>query len=244
MFKYKDLINYWIKILLRVSVMAKKIKITRKELLKEPDQFLSSTDKAMLFFRQNRSFVMAGVVGVMLFSMSFFGYQNYQKSRTMKFESLYFKMEKIAEESEEKGKKLQEQLIEIRDQIDEGPHRNRASLFLADIYFQYEDFDKAKSIYEEVRSKSSGLNHEMAAVNLAYTYEAMGNLKKAIDLYKLTINSNSNFPLFQVYWSLARCHENNNDTSSALLILREMQIKFSGSAELKNIDNRIKELST
>ena len=112
------------------------------------------------------------------------------------------------------------------------------------IYFQNEDYDKAKSIYQEVRSKSRGLNHEMAAVNLAYTYEAMGDLKKAIDLYKLAINSNSNFPLFQVYWSLARCHENNNDTSNALLILREMQIKFSGSAELKNIDDRIKELST
>ena len=153
-------------------------------------------------------------------------------------------MEQIAQNSKIKSEKLQEKLIEIRDQIDEGPHKNRASLFIADIYFQYEEFDKAKSIYEEVRSNSSGLNHEMAGVNLAYTYEAMGNLKKAIDLYKLTINSNSNFPLFQVYLSLARCHENNNDTSSALLILREMQIKFSGSAELKNIDSRIKELST
>ena len=224
--------------------MAKKIKITRKELLKEPDQFLSTTDKAILFFKQNRSFVLGGVVGIILFGMSFLGYQNYQKSRTMKFEALYFKMEKIAEKGEEKGKKLQEQLIEIRDQIDEGPHRNRASLFLADIYFQNEDYDKAKAIYQEIESKSYGLNHEMAAINLAYTYEALGDLEKAIDLYKLAINSNSNFPLFQVYWSLARCHENNNDTPNALLILREMQIKFSASAELKNIDNRIKELST
>ena len=224
--------------------MAKKIKITRKELLKEPDQFLTTSDKAMLFFRRNRSFVIGGVVGVILFGMSFLGYQNYQKSRTMKFEALYFKMEKIAEKSEEKGKKLQEQLIEIRDQIDEGPHRNRASLFLADIYFQNEDYDKAKAIFQEIESKSYGLNHEMAAINLAYTYEALGDLEKAIHLYKLAINSNSNFPLFQAYWSLARCHENNNDTPNALLILREMQIKFSGSAELKNIDNRIKELST
>ena len=224
--------------------MAKKNKITRKELLKEPDQFLSSTDKAMLFFKQNRSFVIGSVVGVIFLGLSFLGYQSYEKSQTMKFESLYFKMEQIAKNSELKSEELQGKLIEIRDQIEEGPHRNRASLFLADIYFQYEEFDKAKTIYEEVKSKSSGLNHEMAAVNLAYTYEAMGNLKKAIGLYKLTINSNSNFPLFQVYWSLARCHENNNDTSSALLILREMQIKFSGSAELKNIDSRIKELST
>ena len=151
MYIYKDVINFWIKILLRVYVMAKKIKITRKELLKEPDQFLSSTDKAMLFFRQNRFFVIWGIIVVMLFGLSFLGYQNYQKSRIMKFESLYFKMEKIVEESKEKGKKLQEQLIKIRDQIDEGPHKNRASLFLADIYFQNEDYDKAKSIYQEVR---------------------------------------------------------------------------------------------
>ena len=224
--------------------MAKKFKITRKELLKEPDQFLSTTDKAMLFFTKNRSSVIGGVVGVLFLGLAFLGYEGYQKSQIMKFESLYFKMEEIAEESAKKGIKPQDELIKIRDQIDEGPHRNRASLFLADIYFQYEDYDKAKSIYQEVRSKSRGLNHEMAAVNLAYTYEAMGDLKKAIDLYKLAINSNSNFPLFQVYWSLARCHENNNDTSNALLILREMQIKFSGSAELKNIDSRIKELST
>lgn len=224
--------------------MAKKFKITRKELLKEPDQFLSTTDKAMLFFTKNRSSVIGGVVGVLFLGLAFLGYEGYQKSQIMKFESLYFKMEEIAEESTKKGIKPQDELIKIRDQIDEGPHRNRASLFLADIYFQYEAYDKAKSIYQEVRSKSSGLNHEMAAVNLAYTYEAMGDLKKAIDLYKLAINSNSNFPLFQVYWSLARCHENNNDTSNALLILREMQIKFSGSAELKNIDSRIKELST
>ena len=244
MYGYRDLISYWIKILIRDYAMAKKTKITRKVLLKEPDQFLSSTDKAMLFFKQNRSSVIGVVVGVIFLGLSFLGYQNYEKSQTMKFESLYFKMEQIANNREIKSEKLQEKLIEIQDQIDEGPHRNRASLFLADIYSQYEDYDKAKTIYEEVRSKSSGLNHEMAAVNLAYTYEAMGNLQKAIDLYKLAINSNSNFPLFQVYWSLARCHENNNDTSSALLILREMQIKFSGSSELKNIDSRIKELST
>ena len=84
----------------------------------------------------------------------------------------------------------------------------------------------------------------MANVGLAYTYEAMGDYKKAIDLYKLAIDSSGSFPVFQVYWSLARCHENNKDTSSSLLILREMQIKFSNKPELEKIENRIKQLST
>jgi len=224
--------------------MAKKIKITRKELLKEPDQFLSTTDKAMMFFTQNRSTVIGGIVGILIVGLSFMGYQNYAKSQSMKFESKYFKMQEIARESAEKGGNPSEQLIKIRDQIDPGPHRNRASLLLADIYFQNEDFDKAKLVYQDVKDNSQGLNFEMASVGLAYTHEALGDYKKAIDLYRLAIDSNGNFPLFQVYWSLARCHENNKDTSSALLILREMQIKFSDSTELEKIDNRIKQLST
>ena len=84
----------------------------------------------------------------------------------------------------------------------------------------------------------------MARISLAYVYESMEDYKKAIDLLNIAIDSKSKFPLFQVYWSLARCHENNKDTSNALLILREMQIKFSSPADLEKIDIKIQQLST
>jgi len=189
--------------------MVKKIKISRKELLKKPDQFLSSTDKALLFYKQNRSVVMGSIFGVLIIGLSFFGYQNYKKSRTMEFEALYFKMEEIVKADNKKSTNSYSELIKIRDQIDEGPHRNRASLLIADILFQNEDYEKAKSTYQEILTNSSGLNFEMARVSLAYVYEAMEDYKKAIDLLKIVIDSESNFPIFQAYWSLARCHENN-----------------------------------
>jgi tetratricopeptide (TPR) repeat protein len=221
--------------------MAKKI--SRKELLKQPDQFLSSSDKAMLFFTNNRSTVIGSIVGIVVVGLSLLGYHNYQQSQTMKFEAMYFNMEEIVRIEEAKGSNPESQLVKIRNQISEESHRNRASLLLADVYFQYGNFDKAKSTYQEIRNSSAGLNHQMANVGLAYTHEAMGEFKKAIDLYKLTIDTNDNFPLFQVYWSLARCHENNKDSPNALLILREMQIKFSGRAESEKIENQIKHLS-
>ena len=224
--------------------MAKKIKITRKELLKEPDQFLSSTDKAISFFQRNRSAVIGSIFGVLIIGLSFFGYQRYQISKMMKYEVLYFKMEEIIKLSNGKDNYPYSKLIKIRDQIGEGPHRNRASLLIADIYFQNEDYEKAKSTYQEILNSSSGLNYEMARISLAYVYEAMEDYKKAIDLLKIAIDSNNNFPLFQVYWSLARCHENNKDTSNALLILREMQIKFSSAVDLEKIDKKIRQLST
>ena len=221
--------------------MAKKI--SRKDLLKQPDQFLSSTDKAMLFFTNNRSTVIGTILALVVFGLSLLGYQNYQQSQTMKFEAMYFDMEEVIKIEEAKGNNPESQLVKIRDQISNKSHRNRASLLLADVYFQNGDFDKAKSTYQEIRNNSQGLNYQMANVGLAYTHESLGNYKKAIDLFKLTIDTNDNFPLFQVYWSLARCHENNKDTSNALLILREMQIKYSGKTESEKIENQIKQLS-
>ena len=147
----------------------------------------------------------------------------------MKFEALYFNMNEFSKGKGDKETNPQSQLVKMLDQFDEGPHRNRASLLLADIYFQNEQFEKAKSSYQEIINNSSGLNYEMASINLAYVYEAMEDYKKAIDLLKKIIDLKSNFPLFQVYWSLVRCHENNKDISNALLILREMQIKFSSA---------------
>ena len=222
--------------------MAKRI--SRKELLKQPDQFLSSTDKAMLFFTNNRSTVIGTVLFIMFCGLSLVGYQNYQQSQTMKFEAMYFDMEEIIKIEEAKNNNPESQLVKIRDQISDKSHRNRASLLLADVYFQNGDFDSAKSTYQKVRNNSQYLNYQMANVGLAYTHEALGDYKKAIDLFKLAIDTNDNFPLFQVYWSLARCHEKNKDTSNALLILREMQIKYLGKTESEKIENQIKQLST
>jgi tetratricopeptide (TPR) repeat protein len=221
--------------------MAKKI--SRKELLKQPDQFLSFTDKTMLFFTNNRSTVISTILAIVFGGLSFVGYQNYQQSQTMKFEAMYFDMEEVIKIEETKGNNPESQLVRIRDQIGGKSHQNRASLLLADVYFQNEEFDKAKSTYQKIRNNSQGLNYQMANVGLAYTHESLGDYKKAIDLFKLTIDTNDNFPLFQVYWSLARCYENNKDTSNALLILREMQIKYSKKSESEKIENKIKQLS-
>ena len=221
--------------------MAKKI--SRKELLKQPDQFLSSTDKALLFFTNNRFTVIGTILAFVVGGLSLLGYQNYQQSQTMKFEAMYFNMEEVIKTEEVKGSNPESQLVKILDQIVGKSHQNRASLLLADVYFQNGDFDKAKSTYQVIRNNSLGLNYQMANVGLAYTHEALGDYKKAIDLFKLTIDTNDNFPLFQVYWSLARCYENNKDIPNALLILREMQIKYSGKTESEKIENQIKQLS-
>ena len=52
------------------------------------------------------------------------------------------------------------------------------------------------------------------------------------------------FIIFLILNSCVTVPIDNKDNSNALLILREMQIKFTGTADLEKIDRRIKQLST
>ena len=54
--------------------MAKRLKVSRKDLFKEPDQFLSTSEKTMLFFMNNRSTAITVLVAIFLAGSSFFGF--------------------------------------------------------------------------------------------------------------------------------------------------------------------------
>ena len=55
--------------------MAKRLKVSRKDLFKEPDQFLSTSEKIMLFFMDNRSTAITVIVALLLAGSSFFGFK-------------------------------------------------------------------------------------------------------------------------------------------------------------------------
>ena len=184
-----------------------------------------------------------GVVATLLIVVSsFFGFKYYQETQALGNEAVYFEMEKVAENP--KGSTSVAGVSSIWEKIGDGFQKERASLLLADIHFQNQEFGEAEVLYSTVMSNSSPgqINYQMAQVGLAYSYEFGKDYKKAIDLFKSVIDANTAFPLFEVYWSLSRCYELNNDSSNALLILREMQIKFVRNPQVDKIERRIKQL--
>jgi tetratricopeptide (TPR) repeat protein len=221
--------------------MTKRLKVSRKDLFKEPDHFLSTSEKAMLFFMDNRYTCLGMILAILIGGSSFLGFKYYQETRTLKNEALYFEIEKIINYADSSTSDAETILGKIGD----GPQKERASLLLADNYFQNQEYDKAEAIYLTIMSNSSpeAINYQMAQVGLAYSYESRADYKQAIDIFKSIIDLKSDFPLFEVYWSLSKCHELNNDVSNALLVLREMQIKFSKNLQVDRIESRIKHLS-
>ncbi|MBC8285257.1 MAG: tetratricopeptide repeat protein [Nitrospinae bacterium] len=222
--------------------MAKRLKVSRKDLFKEPDQFLSTSDKAIHYFMDNRSTVIGVITAIVIAGSSFFGFKYYQETRTLRDEAFYFEIARIVDKADGSPSDAKA----VWEKMDDGLQKDRASLLLADSHFQNQEYDKAAEIYSTVMNNASpgGINYQMAQVGLAYSYESKADYKKAIGLFKSVIDANTGFPLFEVYWSLSKCHELNNDVSNALLILREMQIKFSGNPQVDRIESRIKQLST
>ncbi|SVC06459.1 uncharacterized protein METZ01_LOCUS259313, partial [marine metagenome] len=159
--------------------MAKRIKVSRKHLLKDPDQFLSTSEKAMLYYIDNRATVI-GVVAILLIVVSsFFGFKYYQETQALGNEAFYFEMEKMAENP--KGSTSVAGVRSIWEKIGDGFQKERASLLLADIHFQNQEFGEAEVLYSTVMSNSSPgqINYQMAQVGLAYSYEFGKDYKKA-----------------------------------------------------------------
>ena len=221
--------------------MAKRLKVSRKHLLKDPDQFLSASEKAMIFFMENRAAVIGGIVSIIVGGSSFLGIKYYQEAQAMKNEAFYFEMVKLVDNASTPASEAKL----ILEKIGDGFQKERASLLLGDIYFQNQENDKAEELYSTVMSNSSKgqINHQLAQIGLAHSYQAKKDYKGAIGLFKSVIEANSSFPLFQVYLSLSRCHELNNDVSNALLVLREMRMKFPEGPQVDKIESRIKQLS-
>lgn len=226
--------------------MAKRIKVTRKELFKEPDQFLSLTQKISLYASQHGTNLIIGAgITVVLFAL-LAGYRYNQQAKSLRMESLYFKMVKIHDQ--EPGKDSQDttsELEKVLDQFSNGPQQVRASLLLAEEYFRREQFDKAIALYADIlkQSETKDLSNQLAKVGLAYSYEGKKDYEKAVEIYKSLVNASNGFPLFDVYIGLARCYELNNDQKNALLTLREVESKFQGHPQLESVERRISKLA-
>ena len=226
--------------------MARREKITRKELLKEPDQFLTTSEKLAAFFSDHGPMVLSVLIGVVVIAAGIAGFKYNRKVTHLENEKLYFEMETIQAKAEKKKpEEVLAQLKALRDQFSDGPQKSRADLLLAGSYFQNGDQDQALALYSEVLNASAPgqLSHQLARVGIGAVHEGKKEYGKAMEVYKSIIEKPNGYPLFPIYLGLARCYEQSQDNDNALKILREAKAKFHDHPMTAQIDRKIKELS-
>jgi tetratricopeptide (TPR) repeat protein len=223
--------------------MAKSFKISRKE-LNQPDQFISSTDMIFAYFSRHKTRFIYSFIVLTIFIL-FITLINYNQSKSsLRMEFLYSEMEKISilgggKDSEEINQ-MKEKLKEFSQSI----QKQRATLMIADKYFNIGEYNQSLELYKIIESESSKntLSRKIAMVGIAYSLEGKKEYNKAIAIYQDVIQKFNEYPLFNTYLSIVRCHQLSNDKSSALLILREMKVKFASHHKIFIVDEKIKKL--
>lgn len=224
--------------------MSTRERFSRKQ-LKQPDEFISTSERMIEYCSQNRGTLVAiALVILVVVGGSRFVVYNRQ-SNELRMENLLDAMKKVkGPTSRENSELAPEKLKEYLDQFKEGPHKQRANLLLADAYYQNRQFKEAIELYGEILQgyQTGDLNYQLAQMGLGYSLENEKEYEKAREIYKSIIDQEGSLPLVNVYLSLARVYELEDDYKSALEILRQIPNKFQGHALLDKVQGKIEKL--
>ena len=220
--------------------MAKTARVRRKDII-QPDQFISTTDIIIAYCSKHKTKLITIAISLILVVFLGLWIEHNQNEKNLKMESLYFRLEQAKSVEGTNSDDKIKQMELLLDGFSKGPQKQRAFLILADEYFNEGSYDKAIEFYQNVLNRSSSsFNQQLANIGIAYSLEGKKDYKNAISAYKTVIQYPSEYPLFDIYMGLARCYELNNEKNEALLILREMQNKFSSNPKIDNINSKIK----
>ncbi len=202
--------------------MTVKKRLTRKQLLKKPDEFITLTQQVIDFVDENRKVVL-GVVGavglatVVIVSFYFWRASNSQQALVLEQEGnrLYsakqtqgvYGMEQVRSDGEIKN--ALEKYKEIVEKYPDTPNAERAHVYIGDCYFRLQQFDDAERSYLQYLAKYPDQGFFTMAVkqSLAYVYEAKGDYNKAISFFT---DASSDLPeeeRIRAFMDIGRCYE-------------------------------------
>lgn len=220
--------------------MATEKKFARKN-LKEPDEFITVTDRIFEYCAKNKNYVISVVVIVVLTAGAVFAFVTHREKKALQMEALLFEMKQTSLDSYKKPQEIISNFERFLKDFSDGPQKERAQLLLADLYFRNNQADKSANTYKALMSSSKPgeMVYDFAELGLGFSLELAKNKKEAIGVFKSLIAREGQAPLFQAYLALARIYEAEKDSNNALLILREMESKFQKHSEFAVVKEKI-----
>ena len=202
--------------------MAKpKKRVTRKELLKEPDEFITFTGKMIAFSRQYYIQIMYGAVAFLIIIFSIAGYRYYTGWKEKKaFTSLEQVM--TAYNQALNGKSdltdVKNQFREVVDKYDGYAGGKMARIVFADICYQTNDLDTAISLYNEALAdfEEDALLQNFIKNSLGYAYEAKQDYKNAMSYFNEIAEAKTGVMKDVALFNLARLYTADGDKEKGI----------------------------
>jgi outer membrane protein assembly factor BamD (BamD/ComL family) len=216
--------------------MVKK-KVTRKQLLKEPDEFLTFSGRAALFIREHsRQFSYLGVAvaaGLLIYLgiTTFMGYIN-KKGQTAYNTAYYILAENANPQEDAQALKESAELFQkVIDKYGMSKVSRLALPELAYLRMAEKNYDEAIGLYLEFLNEipDNSPYQSLARLALAACYEANGELESAVESLSQVVDGPNDVFKEQAMLSLARVYRLDNQKDKSKKILEEFLEKFKSS---------------
>ncbi len=226
--------------------MAKKKK-TRKQLLKEPDEFLTFTQSLMRYVLEHKVQIAAGLgvlfaivvvaSGVLYFS---------EKAENRAFAMMNSAMERYNTLSEEEGPEkaypaVKEEFEAILEKYSDKDGGKLARIAYGDIAFEARAYDRAIELYEtalrDADSYPSLKNFILAG--LAYSYEGNGDLASAARYFEMITAGTNPLMKAEAFFNLGRIYAETGNPEKSTRAYETLIAEYPDAAYIDLVKERV-----
>jgi len=216
--------------------MAKK-KITRKELLKKEDEFISLSARASQYILAHARTIKYLLYGLAIILIIVLGGMLYYKHLNKKALAAYNTAYKalVGNTSPETSEEDIQKSIEEFDRLIKDYGRTKIATLaipqLAYLKFDQGKFDEAISLYQTYleKEKSNSIYRSMAYFGLAAAYEAKEDYESATRALEPVAKGEKDFLKEEALFSLGRMYELSGQTKKAQEVFKEFVAQFKDS---------------
>jgi tetratricopeptide (TPR) repeat protein len=223
--------------------MTRTKKIIKKK-LKEPDEFITLTERAYLFInRQYKSIAIGGII-VLILVLSFFFFQRWEKKNeenahqifNLTVETYQMVSTSTREESIQDYKNILEKFNEAITKFPRTSSGKISILYKGNIHLRLGEFEEAIKAYESFLQKGGKekLYRSLATEGLGYSFEGKKDYEKAVNAFQKVIDLGERFQLGNAYLGMGRCYEKLGKNKEAIENYKNF-LKVSQKSQMTNI---------
>lgn len=227
--------------------MAKKKKISRKELLNKPDEFINISTKIFNFVSQYQAQIIFGLIIIIVLIVSAAGMRFYiNKAEKEASNLLSMIMSKYKIVHDRGGPEAAYQAVEEDVQKLLAEYSNReggklARVLFADICYRADKTDKAIELYTmalNTFNNKSAIKY-FVLNGLGYCYEKKSDNKKAVMYFQMVVDGHDNAMKGEALFNLGRIYAEMGDREKSQAAFKKVLSDYSDSIFAELVKERI-----
>ncbi|HUL23587.1 MAG TPA: tetratricopeptide repeat protein [Thermodesulfobacteriota bacterium] len=215
-----------------------------KRKLKEPDEFITLSERIYLFVTHHAKPIALGVGFVLVLLLLIFLFQTWERKNSESANQMFNAAVEIyqmvsspyREGAPEEYKNVIERFNEVMTKFPKTQAGKLAILYKGNLHLRLGEFDEAIKAYDDYLKKAGKekLYRAFAMEGLGYSYEGKRDYEKAMHAFQKVIDLGESFQLANAYLDLGRCNEKMGKTKEALENYRSF-MKRSQKSQMANI---------